>query len=264
MNNQTNNNMNFIPNMNMIGDMNNNINLNPNIIPNMNNNMIMMQQQMMQQQMMQQQMMQQQMMQQMMQQQLMQQQMMQQQMMEEERKKEEIKKIKNYFDSKLYEIDLKKIKDQNKSFKKMKDKLMSYVKTLEKSIEYNDKIINSYLGDPNNKINYQNLLKLGSSIEYIYKDKMKEFELYKNEIRIIHKQAIEELINKNLIDFNKKYNLDIRDESYVSFRNFPELNKLDEIKFKELCSINSKYIKELELKFEDNIDINLTNATYII
>ena len=163
-----NNNMNFIPNMNMIGDINNinnNMNMNPNMMPNMNNNMDMLQQQMMQQQMMaQQQMMQQQMMQQMMaQQQVMQQQIMQQNLdefnknsLEEERKRkkeEEIKKIKNYFDSKLYEIDYKRIKDQNKSFIKMIDILMNHIQSLEKCVEYNEKIMLDYSKDPNNKIN---------------------------------------------------------------------------------------------------------------
>ena len=180
-------------------------------------------------------------------------------------KEAEIQKIKNYFYSKLYEIDFKRIKNQIKSFKKMKDKLMNHIQTLEKCIKYNDSIMHDYLEDPNNKINYQNLLKLGSSIEDIYENNLKEFELCKNEIRIIYKQSIEELKNNYLNDFNKKFNLNIRDESYVGFRNqfLLELDRLDEMKFKELCRIYFKNIKELELKFENDIDIKiLTKATY--
>ena len=245
MNNNMINNLNFIPNMNMIGDINNNMNLNPNMIPNINNNMGMMKQQTMQQQMMaQQQMIAQQ---QMMQQQMIQQQMIQQKILEEMNgiKEKEIELIKNYFYSKLYEIDFKRIKNQIKSFKKMKDKLMNYIQTLEKSIKYNDIIMHDYLEDPNNKINYQNLLKLSSSIEDIYENNLREFELYKNEIRIIYKQSIEELKNNNLNDFNKKYNFHIKDENFVSFRKIGLLkfNKFDEVQFKELCRINFKNIK---------------------
>ena len=88
MNNNMINNLNFIPNMNMIGDINNNMNLNLNMIPNFNNNMDLMQQQMMGQQM------------------------IQQKILEEMNgiKEKEIELIKNYFYSKLYEIDFKRIK----------------------------------------------------------------------------------------------------------------------------------------------------------
>jgi hypothetical protein len=137
----------------------------------------------------------------------------------------------------------------------MKDKLMNHIQTLEKCIKYNDRIMHDYLENPDNKINCQNLLKLGSSIKDIYENNLKEFELCKNEIRIIYKQSIEELKNNYLNDFNKKYNFDIQDIRYIGFKHFPEFNKLDEMKFEELCRIYFKNIKELELKFENDIDI---------
>ena len=265
------NNMNIIPNMyfntnmNIMPNINNDGNFFPNMnmVPNMNYNINIMQQQMLQQ--------------------------MQQQHMnfmnfceeerkkfeeEERRKKEEdkqrkkIEEIKNYFDSKLYEIDFRRIKGQNESFKQLKKKLMNLTnqyKILEECIQHNNKIMNDYLREPNDKINYNTLLQLSSTIEDIYEDKLKEFELCVNEIKKIYNSAVEELKNNYLIDINKKFNFDIEDKNYVGFRNTGLLNvgKLDEVKFKELCRINFKNISELELKFQDDIDISvLTKATY--
>jgi len=141
-----NNNMGMMPNMNnnigMIPNMNNNIG----IVPNMYNEQ-QMQQQMMQQQMMQQQIMEQQMMQQ---QALMQMQQMElnnpNPLTEKEKKEQEIQKnINNYYDSKKYEIDFKRIKNQITNFKKIIDILMKYIKHLEECIENNNKIMDNYI-----------------------------------------------------------------------------------------------------------------------
>ena len=180
---------------------------------------------------------------------------------EEEKKEEEKKKtIKNYYNSNLYKIDFKRIEDQNKNFKEIIDKLMTYKKELEDCINYNNKIINNYSEDSDKNDNYTNLLKLSSSIEDIYEEKIKEFYLCKNEINNIFKLGIKELKDNYLNDFNKKYNVNLhKDRTYVGFRGdgFLKLNKLDEVKFKELCRINDfSRINELELKFEDNINID--------
>ena len=269
-----NNNMNMIPNMNnnigMIPNMN--MNNNMNIVPNMN--MTMMPDINMEMQM------QQQMMQQFMQQQNMQQQMMQQQALmqiqqmelnnpnplsEKEKKEQEIQKnINNYYDSKKYEIDFKRIKNQITNFKKIIDILMIYIKHLEECIEKNNKIIDNYIGKPYKNKNYINLLNLSSSIEDIYEDKIKELELYNNDIKNIFKLGIKELKDNYLNDFNIKYNLNIKDLSDIGFRTyFYDKNKLDEVQFRELCRIDFKNIRRLELMFEDDIDINvLTKATF--
>ena len=143
---------------------------------------------------------------------------------------------------------------------------MHYINNLEKCIEFNKKILEDYLKNPYKEENYTNLLKLSCSIEDIYEDKFKNFELCDNEIKNINKLAIKELKQHYLDDFNKKYNGHIRDDYYVGFRNtgLLELNRLDEVKFKELCSIDFHKIQELELKFENNIDIDvLMKANYI-
>ena len=137
---------------------------------------------------------------------------------------------------------------------------MKFIKNLEKCINYNNKIIKNYSEDCDKNENYKNLLKLSSSIEDIYEEKIKEFDLIKNEIKNIYKLGIKDLKDNYLDDFNKKYDGKLeKDRYYVGFRNtgLLELNKLDEVKFKELCRINDfNRIGELELKFEDNINID--------
>ena len=144
---------------------------------------------------------------------------------------------------------------------------MSHIKNLEERIEYNNKIMNKYLEEANNNINYKNLLDLSSTIEDIYDNKLNEFNLIINDIKNIYKFGIEELRKNYLDDFNKKYNFNqckIVDEAYIGFRNTSLLNIiLEQVTFNELCRIDFKNIHELELRFEDYIDINvLTKVTY--
>lgn len=69
-----------------------------------------------------------------------------------------------------------------------------------------------------------------------------------------------------LDDFNKKYNAQLSDKNiYIGFRDtwMLKIGKIDEVIFKELCRINFDSVEELELKFEDNIDISvLTKFSY--
>ena len=269
-----NNNMGMMPNMNnnieMIPNMNNNIEM----IPNMNNNIGMIPNVYNEPQM------QQQMMQQIMQQQIMEQQMMQQQALmqmqqielnnpnpltEKEKKEQEIQKnINNYYDSKKYEIDFKRIKNQITNFKKIIDILMKYIKHLEECIENNNKIMDNYIGKPYKNKNYINLLNLSSSIEDVYEDKIEELESNNNDIKNIFKLGIKELKDNYLNDFNTKYNLNLDDREKIG-NNFNYLvnNKLNEVQFRELCRIDFKNIKELEIMFEDDIDISvLTKTTF--
>ena len=177
------------------------------------------------------------------------------------------KRINNYYISKLYEIDFRRIEAQNEHFKEIINKLMSHIKNLEERIEYNNKIMNKYLEEANNNINYKNLLDLSSTIEDIYDNKLNEFNIIINKIKNIYKLGIEELRKNYLDDFNKKYNFNqckIVDEAYIGFRNTSLLNIiLDQVTFNELCRIDFKNIHELELRFEDYLDINiLTKVTY--
>ena len=177
------------------------------------------------------------------------------------------KRINNYYISKLYEIDFRRIEAQNEHFKEIINKLMSHIKNLEERIEYNNKIMNKYLEEANNNINYKNLLDLSSTIEDIYDNKLNEFNIIINKIKNIYKLGIEELRKNYLDDFNKKYNFNqckIVDEAYIGFRNTSLLNIiLEQVTFNELCRIDFKNIHKLELRFEDYIDINvLTKVTY--
>ena len=62
---------------------------------------------------------------------------------------------------------------------------MSHIKNLEERIEYNNKIMNKYLEEANNNINYKNLLDLSSTIEDIYDNKLNEFNIIINKIKNI-------------------------------------------------------------------------------
>ena len=174
------------------------------------------------------------------------------------------KEINNYFNSKLYEIDFKRIEAQNEHFKNIKDKLMNHIHSLEKIIEFNNKIMNDYLRDANNITNYKNLLDLSCSVEDIYEDKLNELILCVNEITELYNKRIEELKKNYLNDFNKRYNFHIEDGNYIGFRNLDlQLISLNQLKFNELCKINFNNISELELQFEDDIDIKaLTKVSY--
>lgn len=127
--------------------------------------------------------------------------------------------------------------------------------------------MNDYLEEPNNNINYKNLLNLSSIIEDIYEDKLNELKLCVNEIKNIYTLEKEELKKNYLNDFNKKYclnNLKIEDIPYIGFRNDNLLGIiLDQAKFNDLCRIDFKNIIELELRLEDDINIDvLAKATY--
>ena len=236
-----NNNINFFPNMNINQIDNNNMNFNPNMNMNinlnqMNENVNIMQQMQMMQQMPQ----------------------IQVQMQDMnlnndsiKEKQEKIKKnIDNYYISKLYEIDFKRIESQNQHFKNIKDKLMNHIRSLELRIEENNKIMSKYLEEANNIMNYKNLLNFSISIEDIYEDKLNELLLCVNEITDLYHIRVKELKNNYLNDFNKRYNFHIVDQGNIGFRHSDLLNlRLDQIKFNELCRINFKNIVELELKF---------------
>ena len=189
-------------------------------------------------------------------------------MIDDEKQKKEQEKINNindYYNSKKYEIDFKRIEYQNKIFQEIKKKLMYFINNLEKLMEVNKKILDTYLEKPYIDINYTNLITLSCSIEDQYEDILQKILTCFNEIKNIIKLGIKDLKNNYLNDFNKKYNAYIKDEYYVGFRNtgLLKLYKLDEVKFKELCRINFHNLKELELKYEDNINIEvLTKATY--
>ena len=178
---------------------------------------------------------------------------------------ENIKKnINNYYTSKLYKIDFTRIEAQNQHFNIIKDKLMNHIRSLEERIEKNNKIMNKYMEEANNIINYNNLLNFSISIEDIYEDKLNELILCVNDITDLYNIRIEELKKNYLNDFNKRYNYHIQDVGSIGFRHTDLMNiKLDQLKFNELCRINFKNITILELRFEDDIDIGvLTKATY--
>ena len=187
---------------------------------------------------------------------------------EEEKRQEKIyqEKIESYYKNNLYEIDFRRIKQQIKDFNDIKNKLEIIIKNLEECINYNNKIINDYSKEPLNKEIYINLINLSSSIEDIYENKSKELKRYIIEMNDIYKLGMKELKDNYLNEFNKKYKTKLSDKNnYLGFRNTEILNlgKIDEATFKDLCRINFNYIKELELKFEDNIDISpLKNFSY--
>ena len=135
------------------------------------------------------------------------------------------------------------------------NKLRKYIKDLEECIEYNNKITNDYSKYPYDKYNLTHILKLSYSIVDIYEDKLK-IQNCMNEIENIYKSAKKELKDNALNDFNKKYNTRLFDQQNIGFRNMFELGKLDEVKFNYFCLINFYEIQELELKFEDNINID--------
>ena len=141
---------------------------------------------------------------------------------------------------------------------------MNHIRSLELRIEENNKIMSKYLEEANNIMNYKNLLNFSISIEDIYEDKLNELLLCVNEITDLYHIRVKELKNNYLNDFNKRYNFHIVDQGNIGFRHSDLLNlRLDQIKFNELCRINFKNIVELELKFEDDIDITvLTKASY--
>ena len=183
---------------------------------------------------------------------------------------EKEKKRKSYYSSKIYEIDFKRIKRQNEDFKLITKRLLKYIKNLEECIKNNNKIMDDYIENPFKIKNYTNLLELSCSIEDIYEDKIRDFKLDNNEISNIFKLGIKNLKDNYIDNFNKKYNTNLREnKAYVGFRDFLDegnydLHILDEVKFKELCRINFNNINDLEIKFEDNININvLLKASYV-
>lgn len=149
---------------------------------------------------------------------------------EEKRKEEERKK---YFEDKIYEIDFKRIKQQNKNFNEINNKLKKYIKNLEECIEYNNKIMNDYSQFSYDIDNFTNLLKLSCSIVDIYEDKLKEFKNNINEIGNIYKSGIKEIKDNALNDFNKKYNANLYDQNYI------RTIIMSEFKFDEIKSRNS-------------------------
>lgn len=133
---------------------------------------------------------------------------------------------------------------------------------MEECIEYNNKIMNDYSQFSYDIDNFTNLLKLSCSIVDIYEDKLKEFKDNNNDIGNIYKSGIKEIKDNALNDFNKKYNTNLYDQNYIGTMNMPEFI-FDEIKFKEFCLINFNKIQELELTFEDNINIdNILKVSY--
>ena len=232
MMNNIGNNMNMMNNIGNNMNMMNNINNNLNMMNNLDNNMNMMNNNNMNVQLMNL----------MLNNNLM----MQMELNEEQRRKEEqIKKEekrKKYFEDKIYEIDFKRIKQQNKSFNEIKNKLLKHIKDLEESIEYNNKIINDYSKYSYDADNLNNLLKLSCSIVDIYEDKLKEFKNKINDIENIYKSGIKEIKDNALNDFNKKYNTNLYDQYYIGTSNMIGFI-FDEIKFKEFCLINFNKIK---------------------
>ena len=70
---------------------------------------------------------------------------------------------------------------------------MHFVNKLEESIEFNKKTVDNYLKEPYAGENLTNLLKLSSSVEDIYEDKLQELDSLKKEIENFIKLAIKEL-----------------------------------------------------------------------
>jgi Leucine-rich repeat (LRR) protein len=178
--------------------------------------------------------------------------------------------IKHYNSSKNYEIDFTRINHQKDNFTIITKKLSKFIKKLEECVKHNTKIVNEYSSEPLKDENYTNLLKLSCSIEDIYENTLRDFTSISKEIYNIYKSGVQKLKENYIKDFNKKYNANLyEDKIYVGFRDFLDegnykLEKLNEVQFKELCRIDFKKIRDLEIKFLDNINIDvLMRASYI-
>ena len=180
----------------------------------------------------------------------------------EKRKKE---RIDNYYYSKDYEFDIKIINAQNKCYEKIKKKLSKFKEMIDKNIKYNNNIINYYLNEPFKKENLLLLIKLSSSLLDKYNNNLKEYELITNEIKELFKLNINELKNKNnnfLINFNKRYNTNLKEDmGCIVYHNIKELHEMDEIQFVELCRIDFKNLKTLELSINDNYNIEILTTS---
>ena len=96
-----------------------------------------------------------------------------------------MKKRKNYFYLKLYELDFKRINEQNTIFNELKKKLSLLIQNINNNIEFNNNIKDKYLEDPINKDKYDTLIDSIETIESQYKDMVKEFTKIKESENLI-------------------------------------------------------------------------------
>ena len=151
-------------------------------------------------------------------------------------------------DEDIVEGDISIIDLRKQFLEDVRNKLMKEINQINNCLRFYNLVINTKLSLPNNGYHVQNINVLARDLDslYEYKDKAKEIENLEKEIDSL--KSLEQVRDKYISDFNKKYSTNItKDDTKLDLTN----KNLKNDGLKMLTRINFPNLKELILSNND-------------
>ena len=151
-------------------------------------------------------------------------------------------------DEDIVEGDISIIDLRKQFLEDVRNKLMKEINEINNCLRFYNLVTNTKLSLPNNGYHVQNINVLARDLDsqYEYKDKSKEIENLEKEIDSL--KSLEQVRDKYISDFNKKYSINItKDDTKLDLKN----KNLKNDGLKMLTRINFPNLKELILSNND-------------